>query len=168
MSARTLYTVGYEGADLSDFLITLQIHKIKQVIDVRDLPLSRKRGFSKNALAAALADLDIAYLHLKSLGDPKPGREAARNGDTAGFRRIYSRHLSGNAARAGLIEATTAARKTTSSLLCYERDHSDCHRAIIAEKLKSEFTVHHITVTLPVTKRQKSANDHTTGSLAYG
>jgi uncharacterized protein (DUF488 family) len=168
MRDRVLYTVGYEGADLSDFLSVLQYHKIRQVIDVRDLPLSRKRGFSKNALAAALAELGIAYLHLKSLGDPKPGREAARSGDIAGFRRIYGQHISGSVAKAGLIEAAKAARKTTSSLLCYERDHSDCHRAIIAEKLKSEFTVQHIAVTLPVTKRRKPANDHTAGPLAYG
>ena len=89
MSEKLLYTVGYEGADLSDFLNTLKVHKIKQIIDVRDLPLSRKRGFSKNALAAALAKIGITYLHLKALGDPKPGREAARSGDFASFRRIW-------------------------------------------------------------------------------
>ena len=159
MSEKLLYTVGYEGADLSDFLSTLKAHKIKQVIDVRDLPLSRKKGFSKNALAAALAKIGITYLHLKALGDPKPGREAARSGDIVGFRRIYNRHLTGNHAKAGLTDCAIAARKITSSLLCYERDHTDCHRAIVAEKLKADFKVNHITVPISTSKRRKSAHD---------
>ncbi len=168
MSEKLLYTVGYEGADLSDFLATLKAHKIKQIIDVRELPLSRRRGFSKNVLASALAELGINYLHLKSLGDPKLGREAARSGDIAGFRRIYGRHLAGNEAKAGLADAMAAARKATSSLLCYERDHADCHRSIIADKLKSDFKVQHIAVSPPVLKRRKIASDLTAGSVAIG
>ena len=168
MSAQLLYTVGYEGAELGDFLATLKAHKIKQIIDVRDLPLSRKRGFSKKALIAALAQSGIAYLHLKSLGDPKPGRDAARSGDMETFRRIYARHLASTDAKAGLIAATTAAGKKTSSLLCYERDHIDCHRAIIAGKLKNDFNVQHIEVTPSVTKRRNIANDHTARSVAFG
>lgn len=77
MSEKHLYTVGYEGVDLDEFIATLKTFGIKQIIDVRDLPLSRKRGFSKNALASALAEAGVKYLHVKSLGDPKPGREAA-------------------------------------------------------------------------------------------
>jgi uncharacterized protein (DUF488 family) len=168
VSEKLLYTVGYEGADLGDFLNTLKRHKIKQIIDVRDLPLSRKRGFSKNALSAALAEIGIAYLHLKSLGDPKPGREAARSGDIAGFRRIYSRHLSSNAAKTGIIDCAIAARKATSSLLCYERDHVDCHRTIIAEKLKADFKVKHIAVNATASKKRKNIDGHAAGSFAYG
>lgn len=168
MGSKLLYTVGYEGAELSDFLATLKLHKIKQIIDVRELPLSRKRGFSKNALTAALTELGITYLHLKSLGDPKAGREAARSGDMVSFRRIYTRHLNGKAAQAGLVDAAIAAGKVKSSLLCYERDHVDCHRAIIAEKLKSNFEVQHIAVNPRVSKRRKIANDHAAGSVALG
>jgi len=168
MSEKLLYTVGYEGAELADFLATLAAHKIKQIIDVRELPLSRKKGFSKNALSEALAKLGIAYLHLKSLGDPKPGREAARNGDISEFRRIYARHLGGAEAKAGLIAAAAAARKITSGLLCYERDYTDCHRAIVAKKLQPDFKVHHISVSSKVSKRRSIADDHTTRTVAVG
>lgn len=167
MSEKLLYTVGYEGADLRDFIATLKAHNIKQIIDVRDLPLSRKRGFSKNALASALAEIGIKYLHLKSLGDPKNGRDAARSGDIALFRRIYRRHLSGADAKKGLETATFAARKTTSSLLCYERDYVDCHRSIIADRLKDDFKIQHINVTSPVTKRRRNA-DEFANSAAVG
>lgn len=167
MGERLLYTVGYEGADLGDFIATLKAHKIKQIIDVRDLPLSRKRGFSKNALTAALAKFGIGYVHLKSLGDPKPGRDAARSGDIAAFRQIYTHHLATDLAKAGLVAAATAARETVSSLLCYERDHIDCHRAIVAERIKSGFKVQHIEVSPMVTKRRKSADDHTR-PVAFG
>ncbi len=168
MSNRVLYTLGYEGADLGGFLATLKSHRIKQIIDVRELPLSRKRGFSKNALSKALNDLDIGYLHLKSLGDPKPGRDAARSGDMATFRRIYDHHLAGDEAKAGLISVATAANKLTSSLLCYERSHIDCHRAIIAEQLKYDFDVRHIVVTSTVEKRRRIADDHTQRSVSLG
>jgi uncharacterized protein (DUF488 family) len=157
-SEKLLYTVGYEGADLSDFIATLKAHNIRQLIDVRELPLSRKRGFSKNALASALAEVGVKYLHLKSLGDPKDGREAAKNGDIARFRRIYTRHLGSIEAKNGLEAAIIAAKKVTSSLLCYERDHADCHRSMVAEKLKDNFKIQHINVTSPVTKRRRSAD----------
>jgi len=60
---KTIFTIGYEGADLDLFLGTLVKAGISHVIDVRDVPASRKRGFSKNALAAALNAQGIAYTH---------------------------------------------------------------------------------------------------------
>jgi len=168
MGNRTLYTLGYEGADLGDFLATLKAHKIKQIIDVRDLPLSRKRGFSKTALSTALKEVGIQYLHVKSLGDPKPGRDAARNGDIALFRRIYCHHLKGDEAKAGLISVEVAARKITSSLLCYERKHTNCHRSIITDQLKSNFEINHIEVTIPAAKGRKIADDHASRLVAFG
>ena len=159
MTQKLLYTVGYEGADLGEFIATLEAYSIQQIIDVRELPLSRKRGFSKTALAAALEKAGIKYLHLKPLGDPKPGREAARSGDITRFRRIYLHHLSTDQAQEGLGNARAAAKKMTSSLLCYERNHTDCHRSIIAEKLKVDFKVNHLTIPVLTSKRRKSAHD---------
>src|SRR3546814_2556028 len=84
-----LYTIGYEGSDIAHFLLTLQQCGIKRVIDVREVPLSRKRGFSKTALAAKLVESGIDYSHFKALGDPKPGRDAMRRGDFSAFVDIY-------------------------------------------------------------------------------
>lgn len=145
---KQLFTVGYEGAELAAFLATLSRLEIHQVIDVRELPLSRKRGFSKHALADALKAEGIAYTHLRELGDPKPGREAARRGEFAEFRRIYRQHLRKVASQDALATAAALAGKCRSSLLCFERDPVNCHRSIIAADLADRwnFSIVHVGV----------------------
>ena len=128
----TLSTIGYEGASLEDFLATLELAGIAQVIDIRDFPGSRRPGFSKNVLASALATKGIGYVHLKPLGDPKPGREAAREGRYETFREIYRNHLALPAAQTALRTAIETAQTNTSVLMCYERDYEHCHRTIVA------------------------------------
>ena len=54
-----LFTIGYEGRALDELIAELQAHRIDRVIDVRELPLSRRRGFSKTPLREALAAHDI-------------------------------------------------------------------------------------------------------------
>ena len=73
-----IYTVGYEGLALEEFLLRLRRARVKTVVDVRDVPLSRKRGFSKTALAAALDGAGIKYLHVRRLGCLKAIRDAYR------------------------------------------------------------------------------------------
>lgn len=80
-----IFTIGYEGATQDQFIATLQQAGVVQVIDVRAVPLSRKPGFSKNVLAAGLKAAGIAYVHLKALGTPPEGREAARKGNLPGW-----------------------------------------------------------------------------------
>jgi uncharacterized protein (DUF488 family) len=130
--AKNLHTIGYEGATLDRFLDALSRAGVRLVIDVRAVAVSRRRGFSKSALAAALAGADVAYVHIRDLGDPKPGREAARAGRMDEFRRVYRAHLRSDSARAALAEAAAAARERTACLLCYEAAPSDCHRTIVA------------------------------------
>jgi len=76
---KTFYTIGYEGAEIGDFVATLLHFEIDTLIDIRDVPLSRKRGFAKSALAEILRANSVEYVHLKGLGDPKEGREAWRS-----------------------------------------------------------------------------------------
>ena len=96
---QTISTIGYEGATIGAFVTALRDASIDILIDVRDLPLSRKNGFSKKRLAQILAEADIDYIHLKGLGDPKDGRNAARAGDYGLFRQIFwSPHENGNRA----------------------------------------------------------------------
>jgi len=132
---KKLYTVGYENAALDDFLATLKAMGIERIIDVRELPLSRKRGFSKNALHALLNANDIEYVHLRGLGDPKEGREAARAGNHKKFRQIFSLHMKSDQAQADLQSAITFAQAATSCLLCYERSPDECHRTIVASAI---------------------------------
>jgi uncharacterized protein (DUF488 family) len=130
-----LMTIGYEGAAIDDFIETLKSANILSLIDVRELPLSRKKGFSKRALRKALEDAGIIYLHVRQLGDPKPGRVAARSGDMDEFRRIFAHHMQQHATREALQELVPLVSDGGACLLCFERCHSDCHRSIVADEL---------------------------------
>jgi uncharacterized protein (DUF488 family) len=90
---QTIYTIGYEGASVQGLIGTLEHMGIQHVLDVRELPQSRRPGFSKKVLAEALAQAGIEYSHLRQLGDPKNGREAARRGDINEFKAIFEAHM---------------------------------------------------------------------------
>lgn len=129
-------TVGYEGSSLADFINALMDADIDMLIDVREVPLSRKKGFSKTALSKAVDEAGIDYLHLRALGDPKPGRIAARNGEFQEFRAIYRRHLRTKKAAEALSTVIDLTRYSKICLMCYERDALHCHRKIIADRIE--------------------------------
>lgn len=130
-----IYTVGYEGTDIDRFVATLKTVGVHCLADVRAVPISRKKGFSKKKLAWRLADEGIQYLHFQSLGDPKPGRDAARAGHYDLFRAIYDAHLDSDDAQASLRELMVVAGEMSTCLLCFERDPATCHRSVIAEEM---------------------------------
>ena len=105
------------------------------VLDIRAAPVSRKKGFSKNQLAAHLADAGIGYRHLRGLGTPKRGREAARGGDLESFERIFREHMEEPEALLDLGEAIALAQAQPICLLCLERDPEHCHRMIVANRM---------------------------------
>lgn len=131
----TVYTIGYEGSALSDFVATLQAAGVEHLLDVRELPQSRRPGFSKRALSEALATAGIGYSHVKQLGDPKHGREAARRGDMDEFRAIFEAHLDLPASKAALEEVADAVTQRPTVLMCYERNPKECHRSLVARRL---------------------------------
>jgi uncharacterized protein (DUF488 family) len=131
----TIATIGYEGATIDDFVVTLQRASIDVLIDVRDLPLSRKKGFSKNQLAETLTANGIEYVHLRGLGDPKPGREAARAGNYALFQKIFGQHMKSDDALRDVGIAADIVRTRRACLMCFECSHERCHRSIVAETL---------------------------------
>lgn len=145
---RRLFTIGYEAAALGDFVATLIQARVKTVIDIRELPISRRPGFAKKALCQAVTAAGMTYIHLKALGDPKEGREAARAGDLAGFRRIFKAHLKTARAQEALTTAVDIAGTANSCLLCYERDPQVCHRLIVATEMASAgaFSIQHLGV----------------------
>jgi uncharacterized protein (DUF488 family) len=128
-----LFTIGYEHTTPRAFLDALARAQIGLVVDVRAVAASRRPGFSKRQLAAALDERGIAYLHLRALGTPKEGRLAARSGDLASLFRIYEAHLATAPAREELDALTELVRSGRRlCLLCYERDPSHCHRQRVA------------------------------------
>lgn len=127
----TIYTIGYEGATMADFIAALQAAGVRRVIDVRALPLSRRPGFSKSTLAASLAEEGIEYVHLKALGTPKEGRDAAKKGDVATLERVYDSQLQLPEAQAQAAQMRALAAERPSALLCFERDPCHCHRTLL-------------------------------------
>ena len=127
----TLYTIGYEGRSLQDFIADLRGSGIALLADVREAPVSRKPGFSKSALAGALHGVGIAYRHLRALGCPKPIRDAYKeDGDWVRYTRAFMRHLDQQPQAVNELAVLAAAQPT--ALLCYEADFNRCHRTYVA------------------------------------
>ena len=143
MAAR-LSTIGYEGKTVEEFLAQLEGAGVELVIDVRAVAASRRPGFSKTALAGALREKGIDYLHLRPLGTPAAGREAARAGRVAEMRAIYADQLETPEAGLAMEQALAEASERHSALLCYEREAPDCHRSMLAERMqkRAPFEVH--------------------------
>jgi uncharacterized protein (DUF488 family) len=128
---RHLFTFGYEGLDIEAFIARLQAMKVHSIVDVRELPLSRKKGFSKTAFHAYLQRAGIAYLHMPALGCPKPIRARYRDdGDWQRYSRDFLAYL--KTQQETLQELAKIARATTACLVCYEADHTRCHRTYVA------------------------------------
>lgn len=130
-----LFTVGYQGRALDEVIAGLLDAGVARLVDVRELPLSRRRGFSKTALTDALREAGIEYIHVRALGNPKPNRERYRSGDIAGGAAVYRTHLD-NGSRSALIELAESLHHDPACLLCFERDHTECHRDVIVEALQ--------------------------------
>ena len=134
MSGRLrLFTIGYEGATQAELIGALKAAGVERVIDVRAVPMSRKPGFSKNILAAGLREAGIDYVHLRALGTPPAGREAARKGRFDVMERIYAEQLETTEAGVDAARMVALAKEKPSVLLCFERDPAHCHRTPLRE-----------------------------------
>lgn len=131
----TIFTIGYERATQAQVIDALKAAGVALVIDVRAIAASRRAGFSKSILAASLEAEGIGYLHLKALGTPKAGREAAHAGRTQDMRAIYEAHLAEPEAAVALADAAALAAQKPAALLCYEADPACCHRRILTDRL---------------------------------
>jgi len=139
-----IFTIGYEGATIDEFLLALNQAGVERVIDVRALPLSRRPGFSKTPLLNALAEAGIEYVHLKALGTPAEGRAAARAGRQADLERIYAGQLELPEAMAQGAQMLELAADRPSALLCMERDPAACHRSLLLNAVAPNANVAHL------------------------
>ncbi|MBN1677252.1 MAG: DUF488 family protein [Candidatus Thermoplasmatota archaeon] len=131
------WTIGYEGMSLDSFVSKLKSNKVEQVVDVRELPLSRKPGFSRSTLESSLRKAGLLYFHMRELGTPKALRDDLRNGGSAPvFFEKYRIHLERNWRSLDLLRGLATIRLT--AIMCYERRFEDCHRKVIAERLESD------------------------------
>ena len=139
-----IFTIGYEGATVGEFVEALKTAKVKRVIDVRAVANSRRPGFSKTPLRNALAEADIDYVHLRALGTPADGRAAARAGRHEDLVRIYAGQLELPEAIAQGAQMLDLAGEKPSAVLCYERDPAGCHRTLLLTAVAPDAEVVHL------------------------
>lgn len=143
----TVFTIGYEGLDIDTFMSLLTEHGIETVVDIRELPLSRKPGFSKKALANALNLSGMEYVHMVNLGCPKPVRDRYReDGNWKRYTEGFLKYL--KTQKAAIEELSDLVNSSNCALLCYEADFNLCHRSMVADAVQRhcDAAVQHISV----------------------
>ncbi len=131
----TVFTIGYEGLDIDTFMSLLAEHHIETIVDIRELPLSRKRGFSKKALASALNLSGLQYIHMVELGCPKPVRARYReDGNWKRYAEGFHKHL--KTQKVVIAELSDLVSSSNCALLCYEADFNLCHRSMVANAVR--------------------------------
>jgi uncharacterized protein (DUF488 family) len=141
-----LFTVGYEGRTLPQLVRLLEEHGVRRLVDVRERPYSRRKGFSATPLSEALRKAEIVYEPGFGLGNPDDIRSLWKNGELSEGKRKY-RALLRNGRRDRVERVLALANLDPVALLCLEDDHEDCHRSVIAEeaaRLDSRVAVRHL------------------------
>ena len=134
----TLLTIGYEGLDVRRFIKFLTCHDVKVLVDVRELPFSRKKGFSKTPLSEAVRDAGIEYLHIKALGSPAAIRKRVKkDGDYVSFFRAYDAYLGTQRDALGTLTDMLEDHVRV-CLMCFEANPAECHRSHIASRVARE------------------------------
>ena len=131
MPRKPLFTIGYEGRALDELIAILAANKIDRVIDIRELPLSRRRGFSKTPLGTALGGAGIEYMHMREAGNPYRKLKDAIPRDELLAK--YKTHIAG--ARDTVAHVAEQARGHRVALLCYEAEPAECHRSLLAPRV---------------------------------
>jgi len=136
-----LASVGYElHKDHIAFARHVRAAGVERLIDVRELPISRRRGYAKSALAQAMSEVGIEYVHIKALGNPKPFRDLYKSGHVQEGQRRYEEHLLGER-RDALEDLVPLLREKRCAVMCVEHNPATCHRTVIFEALQDELGV---------------------------
>jgi len=133
-----LFTIGYEGSTQAEVIGRLKTAGVEVLVDVRTVEASRRAGISKSLLGESLTAEGVDYLHLRPLGTPKAGRDAARKGDVATMHAIFNAHMQEPDAEAAFQNLRHVAGQKRVALLCFEAEACGCHRAILADRLARE------------------------------
>jgi uncharacterized protein (DUF488 family) len=143
-----LMTIGYESLSRSEFFGILERCRVTLLVDIRELPISRKPGFNKAALEGTLVKRGLKYQHVVELGCPRDIRHEYRaDGDWARYAKRFKAYLDGQTEAIDKLAGWM--REDRCCLLCYEDDFNFCHRSIVAEKIAAlehdDVKIHHLT-----------------------
>jgi uncharacterized protein (DUF488 family) len=164
MKLRELTTIGYEGVSLDAFIATLKAAKVTLLLDVRELPISRRRGFSKTALSEALSRAGIAYQHERALGAPREVRHRLReDGDLGRYFVDFREYL---ASQRQLLDELAGSLSGRVTLLCYERNPQQCHRSVVVNALARRAKLGFSHLSVPHDAERTPARPHPRQSLS--
>lgn len=155
-----LFTVGYEGLGIDEFMSLLAENDIETIVDVREMPLSRKPGFSKKSLESTLNLSGREYVHMAALGCPKSVRDQYReDGDWKRYTKGFLKHLAQQ--DEAVASLATLAGTSNCALLCFEADHNFCHRSMVAEAVTQvrKAKVKHLQASDLKTRNYSAASD---------
>jgi uncharacterized protein (DUF488 family) len=143
-------TLGYEGLDVHAFLGELKANRVATLVDVRELPLSRKKGFSKSTLAAEANAVGIGFVHIPALGCPREIRkDYYGDRDWGRYKRRFNTYL--HKQKTELDKLRALAEQKVCCLVCFEADYRLCHRSLITAALavEGQMQIRHLTVRSP-------------------
>jgi uncharacterized protein (DUF488 family) len=142
-------SAGYERhKDNREFAQALADAGVERLVDVRELPISRRRGYAKSALMAAMAEAGVEYVHVRALGNPKPFRDLYKAGRTSEGRAAYEAFLLDERQEA-LAALAELLREKPAALMCVEHDSATCHRTVILEALRSRLSLDLVVAEVP-------------------
>ncbi|SHM85711.1 Protein of unknown function, DUF488 [Chryseobacterium carnipullorum] len=131
-----LYTIGYEGISLEEYLIRLIKNDVKILVDVRRNPLSMKYGFSKTSLSKFCNALDIEYVHFPEVGIESEDRQELNTQED--YNKLFEKYKQNNLTKTIDIQnkiLNLLIEKKRIALTCFEADICQCHRTHLAEAL---------------------------------
>ncbi len=144
-----LYTIGYEGVSLEEYLNKLLIYDIKVLCDVRKNSLSMKYGFSKSQLSHACENLDIKYIHIPDLGIESECRQELNT--QADYDKLFAQYRKTTLQETikqqeQLIELVNKYKRV--AITCFEANIHQCHRKHLAESVHNnpqfKYKIQHI------------------------
>jgi hypothetical protein len=140
-SGRMLFTIGYEGITVEKYLNILIKNDVRVLCDVRNNPLSRKFGFSKNSLQKYFGNIGIEYVHMPELGIVSEKRNSLNSDeDYQNLFEDYKTSLSKRQKYLGQVRQLLQV-KNRIALTCFERDPAHCHRHVIRDHLKKNYDI---------------------------
>lgn len=142
-SFHTIHTVGYEGETIDNFITKLKENKIRILVDIRELPLSRKKGFSKSQLSNHLENNKIEYFNIRELGSPRDVRHFYyESGDFEAFRIEYLNYIRNQETKISelLLLVKNYSNKGNVGVMCFEKDHEKCHRSVLLDYIQKKFS----------------------------
>jgi len=137
-TAKTLYTIGYEGIPFERYFVYLLKNGIKVLCDVRKNAYSQKFGFSKATLKKACEGTGILYVHLPQLGIESEKRQSLET--QSDYDLLFDEYAKTVLARerdALNYIYILLQQYGQVALTCFEHDPLQCHRRKVAEKLMS-------------------------------